>query len=56
MAAEIEHPNLGTVRENSVDGVTQFLGIRYASLKDRLAPPELVESYTGNALEARNLG
>lgn len=56
MAAKIEHPDLGEVCGNSVDGVTQFLGIRYASLEGQLAPAELVESHPSGALDATKLG
>ncbi len=49
------HPNLGTVHGNHVDGVTQFRGVKYASMKDRLAPPELMEKYS-QPLDATKLG
>jgi carboxylesterase type B len=57
MAAIIaEHPKLGTVHGKHVDGVAQFLGIKYASLKDRLAPPDLVDEYPLRTVDATNLG
>jgi len=47
MAATISHPEIGKVQGKPGDGVTQFLGIQYGSVKDRLAAPELVERYSG---------
>lgn len=43
---------LGEIRGKTQDGVTQFLGIRYASLKDRFADAELVERRNGDILDA----
>ncbi|KAL1633390.1 hypothetical protein SLS58_011114 [Diplodia intermedia] len=58
-AATIQHPKLGTVRGKAAEdgsGITQFLGIKYASLKDRFAPPELVEGDPEGTVEAREFG
>ncbi|GME34882.1 putative carboxylesterase protein [Neofusicoccum parvum] len=57
--ATIAHPSLGTVRGKTADdgsGVTQFLGIKYASLKDRFAPPELVKGDPKGTVEAGEFG
>jgi carboxylesterase type B len=43
MAARIKHQALGEIHGRQGDGVTQFLGIKYASLKDRFAASELFE-------------
>lgn len=45
----ISHPALGDVRGKARNdtGVVQFLGIRYATLRDRFAPAELIEEAHG---------
>ncbi|KAF4545741.1 Carboxylesterase [Lasiodiplodia theobromae] len=58
-AATIKHPKLGTVRGKAADdgsGVAQFLGIKYASLKDRFAPPELLKGDPKATVEAGEFG
>ncbi|EKG10489.1 hypothetical protein MPH_12347, partial [Macrophomina phaseolina MS6] len=55
----IQHPNLGTVRGKAAEdssGVTQFLGVKYATLKDRFALPELVKGDPKGAVEAGEFG
>ncbi|KAK7540524.1 Alpha/Beta hydrolase protein, partial [Phyllosticta citribraziliensis] len=48
-APSILHPALGEVRGKARDdtGVVQFLGIKYATLRDRFAPAELIEEAHG---------
>ncbi|KAK8236101.1 Alpha/Beta hydrolase protein [Phyllosticta capitalensis] len=48
-SASFKHPALGQVRGKARDdtGVVQFLGIKYANLKDRFAPAELIEEAHG---------
>ncbi|KAK8164523.1 Alpha/Beta hydrolase protein [Phyllosticta citrichinensis] len=48
-APSISHPALGEVRGKARDdtGVVQFLGIKYATLRDRFAPAELIEEAHG---------
>lgn len=41
MTDSFAHPLLGKLVPKSSDGIVQFLGIKYASLKDRLATPEI---------------
>lgn len=58
-AATIQHPTLGTVQGKAADdgsGVTQFLGVKYASLKDRFAPPELIKGDPAGAVDAKEFG
>ncbi|KAK7522605.1 Alpha/Beta hydrolase protein [Phyllosticta citriasiana] len=47
----ISHPALGEVRGKARDdtspGLVQFLGIKYATLRDRFAPAELIEEAHG---------
>ena len=43
----LEHPAIGRVQGRYNKGVIQYLGIKYASLKNRLADAQLVE-YKGN--------
>ena len=57
MAAQIKHQKLGQIQGRLGDGVVQFLGIKYATLKDRFAGSELVE-YDGaqSVIDATKLG
>ncbi len=43
MPAQIKHQKLGEIQGRQGDGVVQFLGVKYASLKDRFAGSELIE-------------
>ncbi|PGH05139.1 hypothetical protein AJ79_06887 [Helicocarpus griseus UAMH5409] len=45
--ATIQHPRLGKVFGVVKDSVTSFRGIKYASLKNRLAEPDLLGEYAG---------
>jgi hypothetical protein len=56
MAALLDHPEIGEIQGKAGDGVTQFLGIQYATLRDRLAKAELVESYGRRGIDASKLG
>ncbi|KAF7590638.1 hypothetical protein BBP40_002586 [Aspergillus hancockii] len=47
---------LGGIRGKTSEGVTQFLGIKYATLNDRLADAQLVEKRDGNILDATKDG
>ena len=43
----LQHPALGPIRGiNKVSGVTQYLGVQYASLADRFSRGELLNSYS----------
>ncbi|CAK7222510.1 hypothetical protein SEUCBS140593_004923 [Sporothrix eucalyptigena] len=55
MSNTLHHPLLGTVRGRVGVGVVQFLGLQYATLKDRLADPELKTTYGGET-DATRLG
>lgn len=42
----LQHPTIGPIRGiNKVAGVTQLLGVQYATLVDRFAPGVLLEAY-----------
>ncbi len=41
MASTLDHPSLGKIQGKGGDGVVQFLGIKYASIKDRFATSEV---------------
>jgi hypothetical protein len=41
MSASLQHRELGELKSNIVDGTAQFLGLKYATLKNRLAPAQL---------------
>jgi hypothetical protein len=57
MAAKLLHPSLGGIHGRQGDGVTQFLGIKYASLKDKFAPSEVYEHNKNNGvIDGTNLG
>ncbi|KAF2641577.1 para-nitrobenzyl esterase [Massarina eburnea CBS 473.64] len=47
---------LGTFLGKPKDGVVQYLGIKYASLKDQLSAPELVTSYGTEVIDATSYG
>ncbi|PYH42313.1 putative carboxylesterase [Aspergillus saccharolyticus JOP 1030-1] len=48
--------NLGKIRGRDGSNVTQFLGIKYATLKDRLADAQLIEIREGDVLDATTDG
>lgn len=48
--------HLGEIRGKTTNGVSQFLGIKYATLKNRLADAELVERRAGGVLDATKDG
>lgn len=56
MATSFKHTSLGEVKGNVVDGTAQFLGLQYASLKDRFAPPQLVTDYGSKSIDATKYG
>ncbi|GIC87941.1 putative carboxylesterase [Aspergillus udagawae] len=56
MATTLQTRFLGEVRGKSHDGVSQFLGIQYATLKDRFADAELIEQREGSILDASKDG
>lgn len=41
----IEHPSIGSIKGLDGDGVVQFLGVQYATLKDRLAEAQVKTAY-----------
>ncbi|KAE8376990.1 Alpha/Beta hydrolase protein [Aspergillus bertholletiae] len=48
----IQTKHLGQIRGRTTEGVTQFLGIKYATLENRLADAQLVEKRDGSILDA----
>jgi len=56
MSASLKHAELGELKGNVVDGTAQFLGLKYATLKNRLAPAELVDSYESGSTDASKYG
>lgn len=56
MSAILKHAELGELHGNSVDGAVQFLGLKYATLKNRLANAELLESYRSGVTDATKFG
>jgi carboxylesterase type B len=56
MSATLTHEHLGELKGKAVEGAVQFLGLKYASIKDRLAAPQLVESYGSGTTDATKFG
>ncbi|KAJ6133836.1 hypothetical protein N7523_000158 [Penicillium sp. IBT 18751x] len=52
MTTILKTRSLGDIRGKCEGGVTQFLGIKYANLKDRFADAELIEERKGDILDA----
>ncbi|SPO07784.1 related to carboxylesterase [Cephalotrichum gorgonifer] len=55
MKSVFVHPTIGEVVGNKAEGCTQFLGVKYATLKHRLAPAEPVQ-YRGEGIDATKHG
>jgi hypothetical protein len=47
MAATLQHPELGSITGCKGDGVNQYLGVQYATIKDRFSEPILRTDYGG---------
>ncbi|KAF1937900.1 alpha/beta-hydrolase [Clathrospora elynae] len=56
MSATLKHVQLGELKGKSMDGSVQFLGLKYASLKNRLATAEFVDSYGSETTDATRYG
>lgn len=56
MTTTLRTISLGEIRGKVADGVVQYLGIKYASLKNRLADAELIEKREGDVLDATKDG
>ncbi|KAH7393872.1 putative carboxylesterase [Phaeosphaeria sp. MPI-PUGE-AT-0046c] len=54
--AAVLHTTLGSFAGKKGEGVTQYLGIKYASVKDQLAGPEIVQMYGGGVVDASRYG
>lgn len=56
MTTTFKHADLGELKGNVVDGTAQFLGLKYASLENRFAAPQLVTTYGSGAVDASKYG
>lgn len=56
MTSVLKTSSLGDIRGKSHDGVVQYLGLKYATLKNRLADAQLVEKRDGDILDATKDG
>ncbi|KAL2863394.1 putative carboxylesterase [Aspergillus lucknowensis] len=56
MATVLQTQQLGAIRGKGSEGVTQYLGIKYATLKDRLADAVLFEGPNDGVLDATKDG
>jgi carboxylesterase type B len=52
MTATITTSKLGQIKGKLGDGVTQYLGIKYATLECRFADAQLIEERQGDLLDA----
>ena len=48
--------NFGEFKGKAGDGVVQYLGVKFATLKDRLATPVEIENYGLDVVDATQLG
>jgi carboxylesterase type B len=55
MTTSLKSP-FGTFQGKTHDAVTQYRGIKYASVKDQLSVPELVTSYGDDVIDATHFG
>lgn len=46
MTTTLNHPTIGQITGRDGDGVTQFLGVQYATLENRLAEARVKSSYS----------
>ena len=52
----LQHPEVGDMKGTTAkEGVEEYLGIQYATVKDRFAPAVLKE-YRGEGIEATKIG
>lgn len=56
MATTLSTSKLGQIRGKSENGVTQYLGIKYATLENRFADAQLIEERQGDVLDATTDG
>jgi hypothetical protein len=56
MSTSLQHSELGELKGNIIDGVAQFLGLKYATLKNRLATAELLSNYGQEPTDATKYG
>ncbi|OJJ88268.1 putative carboxylesterase [Aspergillus glaucus CBS 516.65] len=56
MAATLKTTSLGEIRGKDANGATQYLGIKYATLKNRFADAELIKSREADVLDATRDG
>ncbi len=50
----VQHPSIGDVVGRDGDGVYQFLGVQYATIKDRLAESQVKTKYEGSVDATRH--
>jgi hypothetical protein len=56
MSTSLQHPELGELKGKVVDGAIQFLGLKYAKLKNRFAPAELINDYRASPTDGTKYG
>jgi hypothetical protein len=56
MSTALQHSELGELKGNLVDGAAQFLGLKYATLKNRLATADLISNYGQGTTDATKYG
>ena len=50
MADIFDHKLLGKIKGKAAPGVIKFLGIKYASLKDRFSPAQILQGPQGEGV------
>lgn len=56
MSTTLQHPDLGKLKGLTGDGTVQFRGLKYATLEDRFAAPELCTEYDSEPTDATTYG
>jgi hypothetical protein len=56
MPITIQHPGLGEVKGNAADGTAEFLGLQYATIRNRLATAEMISNKGTECIDATSYG
>jgi hypothetical protein len=56
MSTSLQHSKLGQLNGKVIEGTAQFLGLEYATLKNRLATAELLNKYEQGPIDATKYG
>ena len=56
MDTDAKRTSFGEFKGKKLDSVIQYLGIKYANLKDRLSVPEMVKDYGIEVVDTTKFG